>query len=248
PIGQGVSATPLQVLDAYNVVANGGMAVAPRLVDSTIDADGREHPVSVDAGHRVLSADTAAKMNLMLRNVVTQGTGTLAQVDGYHVAGKTGTARKPQPGGGYTDASGATHYQSTFVGMVPAEAPALSVIVVIDEPSGGNYFGGAVAAPAFAKIASYGLRQFAIPPPQTDVATGGAATGTQAASGIANAGIQTMPDGKIRAAAATPVTTPAPPAAPPAKTVAPAKSTATTTAPKKTKPVAPTTTPTTRPK
>jgi cell division protein FtsI (penicillin-binding protein 3) len=240
PIGQGVSATAMQVLDAYNVVANGGIAVAPRLVDSTIDADGEEHPLAIDAGHRVFSADTAAKMNVMLRNVVTQGTGTLAAVDGYHVAGKTGTARKPGPNGGYTDKNGVTQYQSTFVGMVPAEAPALSILVMIDEPYGGNYSGGAVAAPAFAKIASYGLRQFAVPPPQTDSATGAPAGVALATTASTTGGVQILPGGKERvpAAGATPAT--------PATT--PAETTPTTTAPTATKKKPPTlTTPTTRP-
>ena len=242
PIGQGVSATALQVLDAYNVVANGGIAVAPRLVDSTIDAGGQEHPLAIDTGHRVFSADTAAKMNVMLRGVVTQGTGTLAAVDGYHVAGKTGTARKPGPNGGYTDANGVTQYQATFVGMVPAEAPALSIVVMIDEPSGGNYYGGSVAAPAFAKIASYGLRQFGVPPPQTDQATG-AVAGVVPGGGAAG-GLQVVAGGKGRvpaagAVAATPVTTPPKPTT---------KNTTTTTTPTTTTKKPPTaTTPTTRP-
>ena len=245
PIGQGVSATPMQVLDAYNVVANGGIYVAPRLVDSTIDSGGMEHPLAIDPGHRVFSADTAAKMNVMLRNVVTQGTGTLAAVDGYHVAGKTGTARKPGPNGGYTDKNGVTQYQATFVGMVPAEAPALSILVMIDEPSGGNYYGGAVAAPAFSKIASYGLRQFAVPPPQTDGATG-AAAGTASVVTATPGSVQGVPGGKVRVPAAG--LSPAPPATTPPKTAAPKTTTTTTPATATAKKKAPTTTtPTTRP-
>ncbi len=140
PIGQGVSATPMQVLSAYNTIANRGIYVAPHLVDSTVDADGQEHPIASDDGHRVMSTATADKMNLMLRGVVTDGTGETAAINGYSVMGKTGTARKPQADGGYSDPkTGLTKYESTFVGVVPAEAPALSVIVVIDEPSGGNY-------------------------------------------------------------------------------------------------------------
>ncbi|MGZ4785239.1 MAG: peptidoglycan D,D-transpeptidase FtsI family protein [Acidimicrobiales bacterium] len=212
PIGQGVSATPMQILSAYNTIANRGSYVAPRLVDSTIDAAGQEHPIAADEGHRVMSTATADKMNVMLRGVVTDGTGGTAAVNGYSVMGKTGTARKPQPGGGYTDANGGMKYESTFVGVVPAEAPALSVIVVIDEPSGGNYTGGAVSAPAFSKIAAFGLRQFSVPPPVTDIANGGVpvpplTTGHSAAT--------VLPNGKFRAvtaaeaaAATTPTTTP----------------------------------------
>jgi cell division protein FtsI (penicillin-binding protein 3) len=199
PIGQGVSATPMQVLSAYNTIANRGTYVPPRLVASTIDADGQEHPVAHGDQHRVLSTATADKMNLMLRGVVTDGTGETAAVNGYTVMGKTGTARKPQANGGYTDKSGATKYESTFVGVVPAEAPALSVIVVIDEPAGGNYTGGAVAAPAFSKIAAFGLRLLAVPPPVVDIADGGSAVAPLAdAHGAATA----LGNGKYRATAA----------------------------------------------
>jgi cell division protein FtsI (penicillin-binding protein 3) len=209
PIGQGISATPMQVLSAYNTIANRGTYVAPHLVDSTIDGQGQEHPVATDAGHRVMSSATADKMNLMLRGVVTDGTGLTAAVNGYSVMGKTGTARKPQAGGGYTDAAGGVKYESTFVGVVPAEAPALSVIVVIDEPSGGNYTGGAVAAPAFSKIAAFGLRQYSVPPPVADLAAGGAAVAPlQAGHGSSTI----LPGGKVRgvaagAAVAVPATT-----------------------------------------
>jgi membrane peptidoglycan carboxypeptidase len=92
-------------------------------------------------------------MNVMLRGVVEEGTGTSAAIAGYTPAGKTGTARKPQPGGGYTGPDGVVHYQATFVGFVPAEAPALSIIVIIDDPSKEGIFGGVVAAPAFSRSA-----------------------------------------------------------------------------------------------
>ena len=202
PIGQGVSVTALQMLEAYNTVANGGRYVSPRLVDSTIDSDGHEHPVPFDDGHRVVSQATSDKMNVMLRGVVTGGTGTLAKVDGYTVFGKTGTARKPQANGTYTDAAGRTHYDATFVGVVPAEAPALSVIVVIDDPSGGNYYGGSLAAPAFSKIASYGLQRLAVPPPVTDGAQGGAPVAPAVTQ--VGATVLTLADGKVRAPPAEP--------------------------------------------
>jgi hypothetical protein len=96
--------------------------------------------------------------------VVTEGTGTRGGITGYSVAGKTGTARKPLPEGGYQDAAGNYHYVANFVGFVPAEQPELSIIVVIDEPAG-DIFGGTVAAPVFADLAQYGLRLFRIAPP-----------------------------------------------------------------------------------
>jgi cell division protein FtsI (penicillin-binding protein 3) len=230
PIGQGVSVTALQVLESYNTVANGGRYVAPKLIDATIDSNGHSHPTPTDPGHRVMSTAVANQMNLMLRGVVTGGTGTLAAVDGYTVFGKTGTAREPQPNGRYTDAAGRYHYDSTFVGVVPAQSPSLSVIVVIDDPSGANYFGGSVAAPAFSKIASYALRLFHIPPPSNDVASGGAPIpgGGGGVGGV----VVTEPNGKIRGAVAgTPTTTLKPPSpSPSVPTTTTAHATATATA------------------
>ncbi len=173
-IGQGIAVTPLQLLLAYNTIANRGIYVPPRLVQSTIDASGSEHPTEIGSTHRVVSASTADTMNIMLRNVVSDGTGRLAAIDGYLAAGKTGTARKPQPGGGYTDKYGITRYQSTFVGFVPAEQPALSVYVMIDEPSVGDYTGGATAAPVFSKLGAFALRRLGISPAATDASRAGA--------------------------------------------------------------------------
>jgi cell division protein FtsI (penicillin-binding protein 3) len=168
PLGQGISVTPVQQLFAYNAIANGGNYVPPRLVAETVEADGTRHPFAAGEARRVVSEDTADKMNLMLRNVVAEGTGQLAAVKGYTPAGKTGTARKPQPDGGYVDQYGVTRYQATFVGFVPAEQPELSILVMIDEPSAGNIFGGQVAAPAFARIAEFGLRRYDVAPPSED--------------------------------------------------------------------------------
>ena len=171
-IGQGISVTPMQMLFAYNTLANQGVYVAPKLVDSTIDADGVEHPTAVGESHRAVSVGTANSLNLMMRNVVNEGTGKLAAINGYSVAGKTGTARKPQPGGGYTDKFGITRYQSTFVGFVPAQQPALSIYVMIDEPSG-VYTGGATAGPVFSKLGAFALNRLGIAPPATDISLGG---------------------------------------------------------------------------
>jgi cell division protein FtsI (penicillin-binding protein 3) len=172
-IGQGISVTPMQMLFSYNTIANQGTYVAPKLVDSTIDAQGVEHLTAAGESHRAVSVATADKVNLMLRNVVNEGTGHRAAINGYSVAGKTGTSRKPQPGGGYADKFGITRYQSTFVGFVPAQQPALSVYVMIDEP-GGDYTGGAAAAPVFSKLGSFALNRLGIAPAATDLALGGA--------------------------------------------------------------------------
>ncbi len=164
PIGQGVAVTALQMLQAYNVIANGGVYVDPKLVLGTVGKDGVRHDTPPSASHRVISTQTAAEVRDMMEQVVATGTGTEAAIDGYTVAGKTGTARKPQPNGGYTDAAGNYHYEATFAGFVPAEDPELSTIVVLDEPTATIFASGA-SAPTFSRIASYGLRRFEIPPP-----------------------------------------------------------------------------------
>jgi len=173
PIGQGVAVTAVQMLSAYNAMANGGTYVAPSLVKATVSADGKTHPAKAPATHRVVSAATAAEVTRMLTGVVSEGTGTAAKIEGYTVAGKTGTARKPSATkAGYSD-----NYMASFVGFVPAEAPRLSAIVVLDEPT--PYFGGIVSAPVFSAIGSFGIRHFQIPArPAPAPATGLAAGAT----------------------------------------------------------------------
>ena len=164
PIGQGVAVTALQMLQAYNVIANGGMYVDPKLVLATVGKDGTRSATPPSASRRVVSTQTAAQVRDMMEQVVIAGTGKEAAIDGYTVAGKTGTARKPQPSGGYQDAAGNYHYMATFAGFVPAEDPKLSAIVVLDEPTATIFASGA-SAPVFSRIASYALRRFHIPPP-----------------------------------------------------------------------------------
>lgn len=158
-IGQGIAVNAVQMLGALNVMANDGVRAQPRLVRSVVDPSGEEHPVAAAEGARVVSEETAAKMATMLEAAVSDGTGLNARVEGYTVAGKTGTARKPSTEfRGYE--SGA--YTSVFAGFVPAEDPQLSIIVILDEAH--PYYGGVVAAPVFAEIAEYGLRLLSVPP------------------------------------------------------------------------------------
>ena len=164
PIGQGVAITALQMLQAYNVIANGGLYVDPKLVLATIDQHGQRHDTPVSGSHRVVSTKTANEVRDMMVAVVDVGTGKHASIDGYTVGGKTGTARKPLLGGGYRDGAGNYHYVATFAGFTPAEDPQLSAIVVLDEPSN-DIYGGDVSAPVFSRVVSYALRRFAIPPP-----------------------------------------------------------------------------------
>jgi cell division protein FtsI (penicillin-binding protein 3) len=159
PIGQGEAVTAVQMLDAYNAVANGGSFVPPRLVRATIGSDGAQHAVSTQQPHRIISPGTAQQLTTMLQQVVQSGTGTTAALSGYSVAGKTGTAQKPNVNGpGYQPGA----YMATFVGFVPAQRPALTAIVVLDQPT--PIFGGVVAAPVFAQIAQYELRRLGVAP------------------------------------------------------------------------------------
>lgn len=162
PLGQGVAVTAVQMLGAYNAIANGGTLVEPTVVRASIDRDGVEHLEPEAARRQVVSSETARSVTEMLVGVVDGGTGTNARIEGYRVAGKTGTAYKALPEGGYRDTAGRYHYTASFAGFVPADDPRLSAIVVLDQPE--PHFGGEAAAPVFARIARYGLRQLAVPP------------------------------------------------------------------------------------
>jgi cell division protein FtsI/penicillin-binding protein 2 len=155
PIGQGIGVTLTQLTAAYAVVANGGRAVTPHVVARVGGA-----PREPAQRARVLTAETASAVDEMLREVVsTDGTGAAASIDGYEVAGKTGTANKIDPDTGEYSA----RYVSSFVGYVPADRPELLVAVVVDEP-GGAYYGGDVAAPAFEQISRFSLQYKGIAP------------------------------------------------------------------------------------
>ncbi len=163
PLGQGISVTALQMLFAYNVVANDGVYVPPTLVAATRDAEGERHPVGPEDARRVVSPTTAAQLRAMLAEVIENGTGRAAAIEGYEAGGKTGTARKPQPEGGYRDAAGNFHYIATFAGFLPADDPKLSIVVVIDEPTTSPY-AAQVAAPAFRDIGRYAARTMRVAP------------------------------------------------------------------------------------
>lgn len=157
-IGQGVAVTAIQMLAAYNTIANGGVYVAPKVVAATVDTNGQTHPTPPSTQRRVVSPHVAAEMNTMLGEVVRVGTGQSAAVKGYAVAGKTGTALEPLANArGYE----AGVYTSSFAGFVPAGHPQLTAIVVIDQTP---LFGAMAAAPVFSVVAGDALRDFRIPP------------------------------------------------------------------------------------
>jgi len=148
--GYGLSVTVLQLAQAYAVLADDGL----RRPISLIKVD------TPPAGTRVFSPETARALRLMMETVVSEkGTARRAAVEGYRVAGKTGTVKKSEAGG-YSK----NRYQSVFVGMAPATRPRLVMAVMVDEPRNGDYYGGLVAAPVFSKVMSGALRMLNVPP------------------------------------------------------------------------------------
>jgi cell division protein FtsI (penicillin-binding protein 3) len=158
-IGQGFAATLLQVAEVFQTVAAGGVSTPPTLVRGTVDERGRLERTAAPEGERVVSAETAELLAEMLGGVVEAGTGGLAAVPGYSVAGKTGTAQKPsQTTRGYEEGA----YIATFAGFAPADDPALVIAVMLDEPT--PIYGGLTAAPVFSEIMEFALGQQRVPP------------------------------------------------------------------------------------
>ena len=154
PIGHGIAITPVQMAAAYGTVANDGVWLQPHLVER-VGSKGRP---AVRA-RRILTPRVSRQVLRMMEDVVIEGTGQEAQLPGYTVAGKTGTAAKPDPDGGYST----TRYVASFVGIVPAKNPRLVILVTVDEPAS-SIWGGVVAAPAFQQIAGFDLQYLEIPP------------------------------------------------------------------------------------
>jgi len=157
-IGYEISVTAIQMLQALNIVANGGIIVSPRIVKSVLSTAEESQPGS-SPGQMAISEKTASQIAKLLESVVISGTGIKAQIDGYRVAGKTGTAQKFDPATGRYSSS---MHTASFVGYVPVEKPIISMIVIIDDPKG-LFYGGEVAAPVFQRIASEILRYLRIP-------------------------------------------------------------------------------------
>jgi cell division protein FtsI (penicillin-binding protein 3) len=152
--GQGMSSTSLQLVSAINVIANGGVYVAPKLVKATVGPEGQQTPMPAAATHRVVSERAAAETTAMMQRVVCEGTAKMAQVDHLSVAGKTGTAFKAADNGTYYNEEGDRIYYASFVGFFPADDPQITILVSVDEPPAGtsDRFGGTAAAPVFAAL------------------------------------------------------------------------------------------------
>jgi cell division protein FtsI (penicillin-binding protein 3) len=188
--GYGYAATSLQLAAAVNTIANGGVYVAPRLVLSTIDANGQTHNAPASPSHEVVTPQTAATMTSMMKDVVCYGTAKYAKVPGMSVAGKTGTALlKPtkdaaetvptevDPNGDLTATNtdyraddGTKEYFSTFVGYFPADNPQVTILVSIDRPDPANqdHLGGRAAGPLFSTLATMAMHELRVSPSPND--------------------------------------------------------------------------------
>lgn len=160
--GQGVTASSIQLAAAFSAIANGGTLMKPYLVERVIDSEGNViRSSSAQPVRRVVSEATAKSVARMMEGVAVEGgTGTNAAVEGYRVAGKTGTAQKVDP---VTRGYSLTKRTASFIGFVPADRPRLTILVMIDEPKTSPY-GGVVAAPAFSSIALQSLCYLKVPP------------------------------------------------------------------------------------
>ena len=169
-IGQEISVTPLQLLTAYAAVANGGWLMRPRIVSRLVDAETETH-FPPEVRQQILSPQTVEKLTTIFTGVVERGTGKTAAVEGYTVAGKTGTAQKvDRHRGVYSN----REVMASFVGYMPAEEPQLILLVMIDEPQKLRW-GSQAAAPVFQRVAQQALHYLQIPPRRARALTMGAA-------------------------------------------------------------------------
>ncbi|MFJ5231660.1 peptidoglycan D,D-transpeptidase FtsI family protein [Kitasatospora sp. NPDC088391] len=160
PFGQGLSVNALQATSVFSTIANGGVRVAPSLLAGSTGPDGRFTPVPAGAQTRVVTPETAKTLTEMLESVVTdeQGTGNKAQIPGYRVAGKTGTANRVDPKTGKYSG-----YTASFIGFAPADQPRVTVSCVIQDPVNGH-FGGQLCGPVFKQVMEFTLKTLQVPP------------------------------------------------------------------------------------
>nr|WP_308190671.1 penicillin-binding protein 2 [Streptomyces sp. HPF1205] len=164
PFGQGLSLNALQATSVYSTIANGGVRVQPTLIRGTTGPDGKFVPAPAPTRTRVVSSSTAKTLSQMLESVVgsEQGTGIHARIDGYRVAGKTGTANRVDPLTGRYKG-----YTASFLGFAPADNPRLTVSCVIQNPTRGSYYGGSICGPVFKQVMEFALKTLRVPPTGT---------------------------------------------------------------------------------
>jgi len=157
--GYGISVTSLQLAQSYAVLANGGYLKPVSFL--SLNGNSQTGSPNTPKGKQVISEDVSRAVMDMMETVVSrQGTAVLAKVPGYRIAGKTGTVKKLAPGGGYSD----DKYLAVFAGVAPASNPRFAIVVMIDDPSNGDYYGGKVAAPLFSSVAGEALRLMNVSP------------------------------------------------------------------------------------
>lgn len=162
--GQGISVTPIQLVTAVSAIVNDGYLMEPRIAKKLVDSNGKTvHDFQPRTVRQVISKDTSSTMRNILESVVNNGSGGGAYLPGYKVGGKTGTAQKAE-GGRYVSGK----YVASFVAFAPANDPKITVLVVIDEPSAGSYYGGVIAAPVVKSIISDTLRYLDVKPQYTE--------------------------------------------------------------------------------
>ncbi|HQA60132.1 MAG TPA: stage V sporulation protein D, partial [Tepidanaerobacteraceae bacterium] len=153
--GQGISVTPVQLITALSTIANDGKLVQPHVAKAIVDKEGNTvQEFSPAPLRQVVSYETAQEMKKILESVVTNGTGGRGKVEGFRVAGKTGTAEKYSPG----------KYVVSYMGFAPVDDPKLAILVIIDEPTGGLIYGGTIAGPVFQKVMADSLNYLGIEP------------------------------------------------------------------------------------
>ncbi|MEU9606689.1 penicillin-binding protein 2 [Streptomyces sp. NPDC048057] len=161
PFGQGMSINAMQAASVYSTIANGGVRIEPTLVRGSKGPDGRFAAAPAPQKTRVVSEKTATTLAAMLESVVgnEEGTGTKARIDGYRVAGKTGTANRVDPElGRYRG------YTASFAGFAPADKPRVTVYCAIQNPTKGSYFGGQICGPIYQKVMAFALKTLQVPP------------------------------------------------------------------------------------
>jgi len=162
PMGHEIAVTPIQMLMAMNAIANGGKLMKPLIIKRVVDADGRAvvEPPPQQVGQPISPAATALMTTALRRVPMPDGTAPKAAVDGFDAAGKTGTAQKIENG------QYVRKYYSSFVGYLPSPDPEISILVSLDDPSGGTYYGGSVAGPVFRRVAEKIVEYLGISPQQ----------------------------------------------------------------------------------